>query len=272
METKDENDTYLKRLSDSFDSCESGVLAVSGGVDSMLLALIAFNEDRKNIEIFHAVSPAVQSDGTDRVKQFSMKFGWPLRIINSKEFDDKNYISNPVNRCFFCKKNLYKMLRMYTKGTIFSGTNCDDLRDYRPGLEAAKIYNVRHPFVEAGMSKEVIRRLARDKGFLTLAELPSQPCLSSRIVTGTPISPEVLGAIYSVELWIGKYFRPATVRCRFNKGSVDIQLDDLTLRALSAKERGSIKNVVKRSFHFLNRLPSIDFSLYRMGSAVKRYH
>ena len=272
MDTKELNKIYLKRLNAVFDSCDRGVLAVSGGIDSMLLALVAFNQERKNIEIFHAVSPAVQPDGTDRVKQFSRRFGWPLRIVEANEFKDENYIANPVNRCFFCKNNLYKLFHKFTRATIFSGTNCDDLRDYRPGLEAAKIYNVRHPFVEVGMSKDAIRSLARDKGFLELAELPAQPCLSSRVVTGTSISPEVLGAIYSVELWIGKYFAPETVRCRFSKECVDIQLDEIALQALSTKERGGIANTVKRSFHFLTPLPRISFSPYRMGSAIKVHH
>ena len=259
---------HLKKLEDIFGLVNAAALAVSGGVDSMLLAVVALNGGRKNFEVFHAVSPAVQRDGTKRVKKFAKQFQWPLRIIEVGEFQDENYLRNPVNRCFYCKHNLYKVFRTLTQATIFSGTNHDDLQDFRPGLRAAEEHGVRHPFVEAGITKDVIRQLANYRGFKELADLPAQPCLSSRVMTGTRISSEVLDSIYAVEVWVRENLEPRVVRCRFSKKSICIELDATAFKSLSEEQRLAIMRIVAHSFRFMSPVPEISFSLYRMGSAV----
>ena len=101
-------------------------------------------------------------------------------IVDAGEFADPQYRANPVNRCFFCKANLYRTLGAMSDGIVASGTNCDDLSDYRPGLEAARLHNVRHPYVEAGIAKADVRTLAGELGLPEFAALPASPCLSSR--------------------------------------------------------------------------------------------
>ena len=92
-----------------------------------------------------------------------------------------NYLANPVDRCFFCKTNLYGCIARLTDAQILSGANLDDLQEYRPGLEAAKCHSVRHPYLEAGIDKRAVRSLARELGLGALSELPAAPCLSSRM-------------------------------------------------------------------------------------------
>ena len=104
--------------------------------------------------------------------------GWRLRIIGAGEFDDPDYLKNPVNRCYFCKSNLYARIVTATDAVICSGANTGDLGDYRPGLGAAAEKQVRHPFIEAGIDKPVIRALAAKRGLDDLAVLPAQPCLA----------------------------------------------------------------------------------------------
>ena len=128
-------------------------VAVSGGVDSVTLATFAHRADGSRVEIFHAVSPAVPGEATERVKRLAADHGWRLRIVDAGEFTDANYLANPVDRCFFCKTNLYGCIARQSDAQILSGANLDDLREYRPGLEAAKRHSVRYPYLEAEIVK-----------------------------------------------------------------------------------------------------------------------
>ena len=159
-------------------------VAVSGGVDSTTLAVVAHRRFPERSSMVHAVSPAVPPEATARVRELARDEGWDLKVIDAGEFQDPDYLANPVNRCFFCKTNLYGTMRRHVSGVLVSGTNLDDLGDYRPGLEAAKRHGVRHPYVEAEIDKAGVRALARHLGLGALAELPAAPCLSSRVETG----------------------------------------------------------------------------------------
>ena len=127
------------------------------------------------------------------------RFGWRLTEVDAGEFADPAYRANPVNRCYFCKTNLYDRIAHVTEGPIASGANLDDLGDYRPGLIAAAEHRVRHPFVEAGMDKAAVRALARDFDLADISELPAQPCLSSRVETGIAISASDLAFVARME-------------------------------------------------------------------------
>ena len=139
------------------------VVAVSGGVDSMTLAVVTHLAHGSRTRILHAVSPAVPPDATARVHAYAAREGWRLEVLDAGEMGDARYLANPVNRCYFCKTNLYEAMGRRTSGTLLSGTNLDDLGDYRPGLIAAKEHHVRHPYVEASIDKEACAplRLAR---------------------------------------------------------------------------------------------------------------
>ena len=127
------------------------------------------------------------------------RFDWNLTITDAGELADPRYRSNPVDRCYFCKSNLYDRIRQLTKAPIASGANLDDLDDYRPGLVAARERDVVHPFVEAGFSKSAVRWLARLMMLEDLADLPAQPCLSSRIETAIEVREEDLAFIDAAE-------------------------------------------------------------------------
>ena len=194
------------------------VVACSGGIDSMLLACVAHRLAPETTVIAHAVSPAVPAEATQRVHDYAAREGWALRIVRSGEFADENYLANPVHRCYFCKSNLYESLAaiaqgMAGAGTIVSGTNVDDLGEYRPGLNAAAERHVRHPWVEAGYAKEDIRARARSLG-LSIAELPASPCLASRLYSGTRVTPTRLAAVEAAEALVRSRTGLGVVRCR----------------------------------------------------------
>ncbi|WP_372921786.1 adenine nucleotide alpha hydrolase [Roseovarius sp.] len=217
----------LARLSKVLEGHRRLVFAVSGGVDSMTLTHVAHQALRRSeVRVFHAVSPAVPQAATERVKSHAAQSGWALTILNAGEFADPNYLKNPVNRCYFCKSNLYDRIREATSDTIASGANLDDLGDYRPGLLAAKERSVVHPFIEAQFSKEDIRALAREFGLDDISALPAQPCMASRIETGITVDPGDLKLVEDLEQIILAHAPGVTVRCRIVAGGVRLELSE----------------------------------------------
>jgi uncharacterized protein len=245
-------------------------VAVSGGVDSLTLATLAHRLAPGAALMVHAVSPAVPGEATARVRAEAAREGWDLRVIEAGEFADPAYRANPVNRCFFCKTNLYGAVRAVTDRQILSGANRDDLGEYRPGLDAAREHGVRHPYVEAGFDKAAVRALARELGLGSVAELPAAPCLSSRVETGIPIEPETLGFIHAVERLVGGALDAGgarrAVRCRVRAEGVVVELDPGSLAALDAAERETLGAGI-RALAPPRLAGPVRFAPYRVGSA-----
>jgi uncharacterized protein len=246
-------------------------VAVSGGVDSLTLAALSHRVLGAGAAMVHAASPAVPAEATARVRAEAAREGWDLRVVEAGEFADPRYRANPVNRCFFCKTNLYGTIRTVTDRQIVSGANLDDLGEYRPGLDAAREHAVRHPYVEAGLDKAAVRALAREIGLGEVAELPSAPCLSSRVETGLRIEPETLAFIHAVEGMVGgalgaSHARRA-VRCRVRAEGVVIELDAPSLAALSAPERDALGLRIAAAAPPGLAGEGVRFQPYRVGSA-----
>lgn len=267
MEDTQEKRSELRRI---LTEMQHVSVAVSGGVDSVTLAVAANEALGEHAHLYHAVSPAVPSEGTERTKALAAERGWELRIINAGEFDDPNYMANPSNRCFFCKSNLYAAIAAVTDRTIVSGANADDLSDYRPGLEAARQHGVRHPFIEAGMGKDDIRSLARSYGMDGVAELPASPCLSSRIETGIAIDPKVLGLVHAAERSLASTITAQHLRCRVRQAGIVVEIDAPTLTSLDARARTSAMGTVARIFADAGQPRPVFIAPYRMGSAFLR--
>jgi uncharacterized protein len=233
-------------------------IAVSGGVDSMTLAHAAHRAGVPGLVVVHALSPAVPEEGTARVREHAARFGWRLTEVDAGEFADPAYRANPVNRCYFCKSNLYARIAHVTEGPIASGANLDDLGDYRPGLIAAAEHRVRHPLVEAGMNKAAVRALARALDLADISELPAQPCLSSRIETGIAIKAEDLAFVARMERALTAHVAPgADLRCR-------ITHDGIVVEAPSPDD--AMRKIADRLCHSAQR-HFLGFRPYRRGAA-----
>ena len=262
------SDTDRRALEDVLRGLGRAHVAASGGVDSMTLAHMAQTTLGERAVIVHAVSPAVPPVATARVRAHAERHGWRLEIIDAGEFDDPDYRANPVNRCFYCKTSLYGSIARRFGGPILSGTNTDDLGDYRPGLQAAAAHGVRHPYVEAGIDKSGVRALARQYGLADLSELPASPCLSSRILTGLAVTEPRLAGILAVEEALQQALgQGRTLRCRVLAEGIELQLDEDALRLWTDGAAAALLPAIAALCRRHGLGETITVAPYRRGSA-----
>lgn len=262
-------DQDIQAVKNLLQSCSCVAVAVSGGIDSLTLATLAGRELGSRAAMYHAVSAAVPAEATQRVQSLAKSEGWVLQIVDAGEFARQDYVSNPVNRCFHCKQSLYATIAAAASSIeqILSGTNMDDLGEYRPGLQAARLAGVRHPFVEARIDKVGIRRIAQDLGLGRLATLPASPCLSSRVETGIAISPDLLTFIHAAETALQRLLGLGTVRCRYRSTGIVVELSSVDLAALSLRQKEMVVESTRAVFDQTEFSAPVSLATYRAGSA-----
>ena len=183
-------------------SYESALIALSGGIDSSLVAYVAGKELGNRALAVTSGSESLKAADLELAKEITAEWGLKHRIICTREIDNGDYVKNLENRCYFCKSTLYADLEKIALEEnlrwVLNGTNTDDLGDHRPGLQAASERNVKSPLVVCGFSKQDIRDLADSLG-LRNAKKPAAACLSSRVPYGTKISSALLRKIEKAE-------------------------------------------------------------------------
>jgi len=197
-----EAERSLRALEAVLDRLDSAVIAYSGGVDSSLLVRVAALMDGFRFLAVTADSPTITREEVRDAKERAQRWCAPHRLIVTDELQTPGYAENPANRCYMCKQTLYPTLCEVARDEgyahVVDGVNVDDLSDYRPGLIAARELGVLHPFVEAGMTKALVREVSRGLGMET-AERPASPCLSSRFPYGTRITHDRLRQVEAAE-------------------------------------------------------------------------
>ncbi len=256
----------LERLRAFFAPLDSVMVAFSGGVDSTFVLKVAHQSIGDRVLALTTTSPTMPDDDHQSAVEMARLIGARHLVIESNELEIPGYAHNPLNRCYLCKHNLFTVCEAKADelgiATIVDGLNLDDLTDYRPGIQAAGEKRVRHPLVEAELTKAEIRELSRAVGLPTW-DRPASPCLSSRFPYGTEITPDGLRKVGEGEKVLHALgFKVARVRYHGDVARIEVEQREVP-RLFSPELRETVDRELKRiGFRFV----TVDLKGFRSGS------
>lgn len=220
--------TTLENLINWFEDKNKVMIALSGGVDSALVAYAAFKKLGNSAIAVTADYKTLSKEELDTAKQICSEIGIQQILLDYSELENEDFVKNDSNRCFHCRMelgdHLIELAKKHDVDVIVDGTNIDDLGDFRPGIEALKQYGIKSPLLETNFSKSKIREIAQMVG-LSVYDKPSNSCLASRIPWGQRVTAEKLARIEFGETMIKQLTNVKQVRVRDIDGSAKIEVE-----------------------------------------------
>jgi uncharacterized protein len=256
----------LARLKDILQDMGSVLVAYSGGVDSTFLAVTAHEVLGKNSLAVFAASPVAPPMEKEEAGDLAHNVGLRFKIIESNEMSNPDFVANPPERCYYCKRELFSELKPLAKAEglkwIADGTNADDLHDFRPGRKASAEAGIRSPLLEAGLTKTEIRQLSRTRGLPTW-DRPASPCLASRIPYGIPVTAETLNKIARGEQYLHSLgLRQLRLRHHGDIARIELDPEDMA-KIITPEIRQDIVTHLKALGY---KYVALDLTGYRIGS------
>ncbi len=255
----------LAQLQNLFVEMEQALIAYSGGIDSTLVAKVAYDVLGDRALAITAVSPSLLPEELEAAKLQAQQIGIKHELVETQEMDNPQYTSNPINRCYFCKSELHDTLKPLALqrgySYVIDGVNADDLKDYRPGIQAAKERGARSPLAELGITKIEIREISKFLG-LPWWDKPAQPCLSSRFPYGEEITVEKLHRVGRAEIYL-RQLGYQNLRVRSQEDTAKIELPPEAIRdfVLNTDLPELVKFFQELGFLFV----TLDLEGYRSG-------
>ncbi|MFH7027328.1 MAG: ATP-dependent sacrificial sulfur transferase LarE [Heteroscytonema crispum UTEX LB 1556] len=255
----------LEQLKILFGEMEQALIAYSGGVDSTLVAKIAFDVLGDRALAVTAVSPSLLPEELEDAKIQAATIGIPHKVVQTNEMDNPNYTSNPVNRCYFCKSELHDTLKPLARELgypyVVDGVNADDLHDYRPGIQAAKERGARSPLAEVGVTKMEVRQLSQQLS-LPWWDKPAQPCLSSRFPYGEEITVAKLQRVGRAEIYLRSLgWQNLRVRSQGDTARIELPPEQIKDFVLTTDLNSVVSTFQKLGFIYV----TLDLEGYRSG-------